>query len=87
MSDESKELNRQAHLGKKHSNDTKKQMSANRKGKYIGKDSPCWGKPASDETRKKMSDAHKSFYADDTNRKCHSERMKAWWTNRKKENE
>jgi len=69
MSDESKELNRQTHIGKICTETTKKRMSEKRKGKYIGKDSPCWGMQASNKTKLKMSESHKCFYSDENNKK------------------
>ena len=59
-------------------------MSEKRKGKYIGKDSPCWGVLATEETKLKMSVSHKRFYQDEKRRKEQSDRMKKWWANRKK---
>lgn len=44
------------------SEETKKKISEARKGKYIGKNSPCYGKHPSEETREKMSKAQKERY-------------------------
>lgn len=45
--------------GRKHTEESKKKMSENSKGKFCGEDSPHWGKPKSEETKKKISEARK----------------------------
>lgn len=45
--------------GKKHTEESKKKMSENSKGKLCGEDSPHWGKPKSEETKKKISETRK----------------------------
>ena len=45
--------------GYKHTEESKKKMSENSKGKFCGEDSPHWGKPKSEETKKKISEARK----------------------------
>ena len=48
--------------GKKHTEETKRKISENKKGKLVGENSPHWGKPKSEETRKKISLSRKGKY-------------------------
>ena len=45
--------------GKHHTEETKRQISESRKGKYAGKNHPLYGKTVSEETRRKISIANK----------------------------
>lgn len=57
-SEESKELNRQAHLGKKASDETKKKLSDAGKERFKNKENhPNYGKKLSEATRNKMSES------------------------------
>lgn len=47
-------------LGRKHSEETKKKMSENMKGKYVGKLNGFYGKTHTEETIKLLSDSHKT---------------------------
>ena len=62
-------------LGLKHSEETKKEYSKNRKGKLIGEKNGMYGKKHSEETKKKMSqklsDINNPFYG-----KIHSDETK-----------
>lgn len=48
--------------GKKHTEETKRKISENKKGKLAGENSPHWGKPKSEESRRKMSLSRKGKY-------------------------
>lgn len=72
--EESKEKNRQSQLGEK--------------GYWYGRGQDCWtfGKSKSAETKVKMSDKNKEFYQNKENKILHSERMKLWWAEKRKNN-
>lgn len=80
---ESNEKNRQSHLGRKASEETKKKMSDAKKGKpFSGTMANNIGRKFSEEARKKMSDAKKGRKASDETKKKMSESMKGknTWT-------
>ena len=54
---------------RKVSDETRRRMSEARKGKYVGENSPVYGKRYSEETKKKMSEAHKGKKMSEETRK------------------
>lgn len=77
--------------GYRFSDEQKTEMSRKRKGKYIGKNNPFYGKTHTDETKKIISDKHKEAYVGSGNPfsgKTHTEeslnKMKANHYNKKK---
>lgn len=78
-----KEINRQAHLGKKHSDATRAKMSASGLQRYIENESPIKGRKNSSEHNSKVSKSMKKFYQNESNREKHSEIIKLWWKQRK----
>jgi len=62
--------------GKHLSDDTKYQISKNRKGKCVGESHPFYGKHHSEESLEKMSKASKEYWSNENHRKQQSERCK-----------
>lgn len=62
--------------GKHLSDDTKYQISKNRKGKCIGESHPLYGKHHSEESLEKMSKASKEYWSNEDHCKQQSERCK-----------
>ena len=74
-------------FGKKHSEETKKKMSASKKGLQSGEKNPMFGKHHSEETKKKMSASKKGLQYGEKNPmfgKHHSEETKKKISNAKK---
>ena len=69
----------------KHTEETKAKISNSKKG-VTPKIIPS-GYHLSEETKQKMSTAMLEKYKNEEIRKAHSERMKQWWAERKKNNE
>lgn len=75
-SEETRKKMSKSSTGKTHSEETKRQLSLNRKGKHLGIDNPFYGKCHSEETRKKMSDIHKGMKHSEKTKTLLSQKMK-----------
>jgi group I intron endonuclease len=78
------EKNRIAHLGKIPSIETREKMSASHKKRYIDKESPCKGRVQPSDERAKRSISGKKAWSDKILREKHSDLIKKWWAERKK---
>lgn len=64
LSDEAKEKIKQANIGHVVTEETKEKISKANKGKFSGDKNPNYGKHASDELRKKLSESQKRLYTE-----------------------
>lgn len=84
-----KEKCRLANLGKKHTDEFKKNMSKRLKGVSLTEEHKAHigdanrGRKASLETRKKLSEAHKGHYPTPETREKHKKAIQAWWNKRR----
>jgi hypothetical protein len=68
--------------GKHHTEESKKKMSENKKGKCTGKDHWLYGKQMSSEYRQKLSESHiGNIQSDETKRKISESNKKSWENN------
>lgn len=76
-----------SNLGKHHSEETRQKMSLAKLGKYVGENSPSYGRIVSEETRRKMSESAKNRppISQETREKL-SQRTKEYWERKHKEN-
>ncbi|PTR04958.1 NUMOD3 motif-containing protein [Nitrosomonas nitrosa] len=64
------------HVGRTHSEETRKKMRDSHKGKFVGENHPLYGKKHSDETRRKISESQKGKKLSDETRRKISESHK-----------